>query len=252
MRSNRWSRRSPRKRQLLCLDEMQVTDIADAMILGRLFEGLIAAGTVIVTTSNTPPAELYKDGLNRQLFLPFIALLEAHLETVSLDSGRDYRLGRIRGRDTYIAPLGPEADAKVQALWESLTDTARGEPASLAVLGRTLIVPQVARGVARFPFAELCEAPLGAPDYLAISRNFATVFIEHIPVLTPQMRNPAKRFINLIDTLYDARTRLVVSAARPPGELYPSGPHASEFARTASRLQEMQSQGWWTNKIAET
>jgi cell division protein ZapE len=238
--------------QLLCLDEMQVIDIADAMILGRLFEGLLAAGTVIVTTSNTPPAELYKDGLNRQLFLPFVALLGEHLETVSLDGDRDYRLGRIRGRETYITPLGPDADAKVQALWESLTDTPRGEALSLAVLDRTLIIPQVARGVARLPFADLCEAPLGAPDYLAIARNFTTVFIEHIPILTPQMRNPAKRFINLIDTLYDARTRLVASAARPPNELYPAGPHASEFARTASRLQEMQSQSWWTNKIAET
>ncbi|CAN5567976.1 cell division protein ZapE [soil metagenome] len=237
---------------LLCLDEMQVSDIADAMILGRLFEGLFGLGVVIVTTSNILPADLYKDGLNRQLFQPFITMLGERLELVSLDGGSDYRLGRVRGQETYITPLSARTDAKIQSLWEKLTDTAKGSSTTIDVLGHEVMVPQSAHGVARFTFADLCEAPLGAADYLAIARNFSTVFVEHIPVLTPQMRNPAKRFILLIDTLYDAGTRLVASASLSPPLLYPEGPHAPEFARTASRLQEMLSSSWWTNKIVET
>jgi cell division protein ZapE len=237
---------------LLCLDEMQIADIADAMIVGRLFEILFARGTVVVTTSNLKPTDLYTDGLNRQLFLPFIRLMEEKLDVVSLDSPTDYRLGRVKGRETFIYPLGPEADRKLQELWERLTDTERGEPRKLDVLGRQLAVPQAAHGAARFTFADLCEAPLGPPDYLAIARTFGTVFIEHIPALTPRHRNPSKRFILLIDTVYDARVRLVASAAVPPEALYAAGHHVHEFARTVSRLKEMQSASWWGAKIVET
>lgn len=238
--------------RLLCLDEMQIADIADAMIVGRLFEILVARGTVVVTTSNLKPADLYTDGLNRQLFLPFIHLMEEKLDLVTLDSPTDYRLGRVRGRETFIHPLEPAADRKLQDLWEKLTDTEKGESRSLEVLGRQLHVPQAAHGAARFTFADLCEAPLGPPDYLAIAKTFGTVFIECIPVLTPRHRNPAKRFILLIDTLYDAHVRLVASAAAAPQALYSKGHHAREFARTVSRLQEMQSVSWWGAKIAET
>ena len=238
--------------RLLCLDEMQIADIADAMIVGRLFEILLARGTVVVTTSNLKPADLYTDGLNRQLFLPFIHLMEDKLDVATLDSPTDYRLGRVKGRETFIHPLGPAADRKLQDLWEKLTDTERGEPRSLEVLGRQLPVPQAAHGAARFTFADLCLAPMGPPDYLAIAKTFGTVFIEHIPALTPRHRNPSKRFILLIDTVYDAHVRLVASAARPPETLYSKGHHAKEFARTVSRLQEMQSASWWGAKIVET
>jgi len=238
--------------RLLCLDEMQIVDIADAMIVGRLFGILFERGSVIVTTSNLKPADLYKDGLNRQLFLPFIKLLEEKLEVVTLDSPTDYRLGRVKGRETFIHPLGPEADRKLQDLWEKLTDTEKGEASTLDVLGRKLIVPQAAHGAARFSFADLCEAPLGPPDYLALAQNFRTLFIEHIPQLTQRHRNPSKRFILLIDTLYDAHVRLVASAAAQPEALYSEGHHAQEFLRTVSRLQEMQSASWWGAKIVET
>ena len=237
---------------LLCLDEMQIADIADAMVVGRLFEILFARGTVVVTTSNVKPADLYTDGLNRQLFLPFIRLIEQKLDVVMLDSPTDYRLGRVKGRETFIHPLGPEADGKLQELWERLTDTEKGEPKKLDVLGRQLAVPQAAHGAARFTFADLCEAPLGPPDYLAIARTFGTVFVEHIPVLTSRHRNPSKRIILLIDTLYDARVRLVASAAAPAEALYGEGHHVKEFARTVSRLKEMQSASWWGAKIVET
>lgn len=238
--------------QLLCLDEMQVSDIADAMIIGRLFEGLLAQGTVIVTTSNLQPGDLYKDGLNRQLFLPFIALINERLEVVSLDGGADYRLGRVKSHETFLYPLGSSADAVVQDLWRRLTDTEAGEPCDIDVLGRKLHVPQAAHACARFSFAELCEKPLGPPDYLALARNFRTVFVEHIPALKASQRNDAKRFMLLIDTLYDAGVRLVASSAKPPDGIYPAGDHRFEFARTVSRLKEMQSASWWGKKIVET
>jgi cell division protein ZapE len=237
---------------LLCLDEMQIADIADAMIVGRLFEILFAQGTVVVTTSNLKPGDLYTDGLNRQLFLPFIHLIEEGLDVVTLDSPVDYRLGRVKGHETFIHPLGPEADRKLQELWERLTDTEKGEPRTLDVLGRKLAIPQAARGAARFTFADLCEAPLGPPDYLAIAKAFGAVFIEHIPAMSARYRNPSKRFILLIDTLYDARARLVASAETSAEGLYSEGHHVKEFARTISRLKEMQSASWWGAKIVET
>jgi cell division protein ZapE len=238
--------------RLLCLDEMQITDIADAMIVGRLFEGLLAAGTVIVTTSNLPPAGLYRDGLNRQLFLPFIKLIAERLDVLSLDSPTDYRLGRVKAHETFLTPISPATDALLQDLWLRLTDTPTGDPLEIDVLGRKLHVPQAAHGCARFSFTDLCAKPLGPPDYLAIAHNFKTVFVEHIPALGSGSRNEAKRFVLLIDTLYDARVRFVATSAQPPEGIYPEGDHAFEFGRTVSRLKEMQSASWWGKKIAET
>ena len=238
--------------RLLCLDEMQVTDIADAMIIGRLCEGLLALGTVIVTTSNLKPDDLYRDGLNRQLFTPFIQLIKEKLDVVALDGSTDYRLGRVKSHETFLTPLGAVADAALQDLWFRLTDTAKGEAADIDVLGRKLHVPQAAHGCARFSFSELCENPLGPPDYLALAHNFGTVFVARIPALKASQRNEAKRFVLLIDTLYDAGVRLVASSAKPPEGIYPAGDHRFEFGRTVSRLKEMQSAGWWGKKIAET
>jgi cell division protein ZapE len=237
--------------RLLCLDEMQITDIADAMIVGRLFTALLEQGTTIVTTSNLPPSELYRDGLNRQLFLPFIDLLEEKLEVLSLDGETDYRLGRIVAEETFITPLGPEADRKLQVLWEKLTDTKQGKPMQIELLGRKLTVPEATYSCARFSFAQLCGAALGAADYLALTRQFRTIFVTGIPALSREQRNEAKRFVLLIDTLYDAGTRLVASSAVAPEEIYPEGDHRFEFGRTVSRLKEMQSAGWWTKKIAK-
>jgi cell division protein ZapE len=234
-----------REAKLLCLDEMQISDIADAMIIGRLFEALQARGVCFVTTSNLPPAGLYRDGLNRHLFLPFIAKLNADLDVLHLGDGLDYRLGRIGARQTYITPLDAGADAEMDAVWNELTDGAEGEAVDLELLGRKLHVPHAAHGCARFNFSDLCENSLAAPDYLAIAKNFRTVFIDHIPVLKASQRNEAKRLILMIDTFYDARTRLVVSAAAKPELLCIVGSHRAEFLRTASRLQEMQSASWW-------
>jgi cell division protein ZapE len=238
--------------QLLCLDELQVSDIADAMIIGRLFEQLVELGVVIVTTSNLPPDDLYREGLNRDLFLPFIGLIEQKLDVVELEGAIDYRLGRVRGLRTFITPLGPESDARLQDLWEKLTDTGKGDPLTIEVLGRKLAIPEAARGAARFTFADLCEAPLGPADYLALAKTFKLIFIGGIRALLPSERNPAKRFILLIDTLYDAHLRLVATSQTPPAEIYSGNDHRQEFARTISRLEEMQSASWWGAKIVET
>ena len=235
------ARRIANDATLLCFDEFQVTDVADAMILGRLFQQLFDLGVVIVATSNTAPKHLYEGGINRQLFLPFIALIEEKLSIVEVNGPQDYRMQRMAGLDIYITPLGPEADRKMDAAWKRLADCERGKPAELAVLGRKLRVPQAANGVARFSFADLCAQPLAAADYLAIARAFHTVLIDNIPVLSPARRDEARRFIVLIDTLYDCGTKLVCSAAAPPQALYPAGDGADAFRRTASRLTEMQS-----------
>ncbi|MFO0991395.1 MAG: cell division protein ZapE [Hyphomicrobiales bacterium] len=230
---------------LLCLDEMQINDIADAMIVGRLFEGLLAKGTVIVTTSNTPPAGLYPDGLNRQLFLPFVRLIEERFDILAADGTRDYRLGRIKGEQTYIIPLGPESDAKLQGIWERLSDTERGTPATLSVNGRSLEIPEAARDCARFSFAQLCQAPLGAADFLAIGAAYRTIFVENIPQLRHDRRNEIRRLVLLVDTLYDAQRRLVATSEVAPRDLFPGPRQPPETARTISRLEEMQSAGWW-------
>jgi cell division protein ZapE len=229
---------------LLCFDEFQVTDVADAMILGRLFDRLFAEGVTIVATSNTSPDRLYEGGLNRQLFLPFIAEIQRRLEVVELNGPTDYRLQRISGLNVYLTPLGPKADAAMDAAWERLTDCKRGKPASLMVLGRKVPVPQAARHVARFAFSDLCAQPLAAADFLAVAQEFHTLLLDHIPLLSPEMRNEARRFILLIDTLYDEGVKLVCSAAAPPDGLYPAGDGADAFRRTVSRLAEMQSEDY--------
>lgn len=232
--------------RLLCFDEFQVTDVADAMILGRLFDQLFSEGVTIVATSNTPPDRLYEGGLNRQLFLPFIAQIKGRLEVVELNGPTDYRLDRINGLPVYLAPLGPHADAAMDQAWRRLTDRdcGQGKPMSLTVLGRQLVVPQACRGVARLSFEELCARPLAAADYLAIAEEFHTVLLDHIPVLSPEMRNEARRFTLLIDTLYDEGVKLICSAAAAPDALYPQGDGADTFRRTASRLAEMQSEDY--------
>jgi cell division protein ZapE len=226
---------------LLCFDEFQVGDVADAMILGRLFQQLFELGVVIVATSNTAPSRLYEDGLNRQLFLPFIALISQRLDVLELNGALDYRLQRMEGLDVYIAPLGAEADSKMDAAWQKLTGGGRGMPAILVVLGRELIVPRTANGVARFSFGDLCAHALAAADYLAVARAYHTIMIDRIPQMGADKRDEARRFTVLTDTLYDTGTKLVCSAAAAPEKLYVSGDGADAFRRTASRLREMQS-----------
>lgn len=230
--------------QLLCFDEFQVNDVADAMILGRLFEQLFERRVTIVATSNTAPERLYEGGLNRQLFLPFIALLKERLEIVELNGPTDYRRLLIAGLKVYLCPLGPGADAAMDEDWLKLTGRADANPATLTVLGRSLRVPGAAGGVARFSFDDLCLAPLAGADYLAIARAYHTVFIDRIPAMTPAMRDAARRFTLLIDTLYDEGVKLVCSAAVPPEGLYVEGDNAQAFRRTVSRLIEMQSRAY--------
>jgi cell division protein ZapE len=232
-----------REASLLCFDEFSVRDIADAMILGRLFTALFAAGVVVVATSNVAPDELYKDGLNRALFLPFVALLRDRLEAVELDARTDYRLEKLKRAPVYYAPLSPKADAALDAAFLALTGHDKGEPARIELLGRELDVPQAIDGVARFDFDSLCRRPLGAADYLRIAQRFHTVVLDRIPALQANEGNETKRFIILIDALYDMRVKLIASAAGEPETLYSGadGAEAFEFARTASRLYEMRS-----------
>jgi len=230
--------------RLLCFDEFQVTDVADAMILGRLFDRLFADGVTIVATSNTSPDRLYEGGLNRQLFLPFIEEIKQRLEVVELNGPTDYRLQRLSGVKVYMTPLDADADAAMDEAWRRLTDTIKGKPTSLTVLGRQLPVPQAARGVARFSFEELCDRPLAAADYLAIAQAFHTILIDHISAMTDNMHNVARRFTLLIDTLYDEGVKLICSAAVAPGQLYSEGIASEAFNRTVSRLAEMQSEDY--------
>ncbi len=230
--------------RLLCFDEFQVSDITDAMILGRLFEALFDHGVTIVATSNRHPDDLYKDGINRQLFEPFIALLKQQLDIFHLQSAQDYRLDQLSGNPVYYHPLNQQSRAAMDKAWARVITGAQERPKMLSVRGRELTLNRTARGAARTSFQTLCKSNLGAEDYLAIAANFATLFMDDIPKLSPEMRNEAKRFVTLIDALYEAKTKFVCSADAPIDALYPQGDGAFEFARTASRLQEMQSDAY--------
>jgi cell division protein ZapE len=232
--------------QLLCFDEFQVTDIADAMIMGRLFTRLFELDVVVVATSNVAPDELYKDGLNRALFLPFIALLKERLEVVRLAARTDFRLEKLSGRPIWHVPADAAAAAALDEAWRRLTGGHRGMAQTLAVKGRMVRVPQAAMGIARFSFDDLCEQPLGAADYLKIAQEFHTLILDRVPVMDYAQRNAAKRFIALIDTLYDHGVKLIASAEAAPDGLYlaTEGYEAGEFKRTVSRLIEMQSDAY--------
>ena len=231
---------------VLCFDEFAVTDIADAMILSRLFSALFANGVVLIATSNVAPDDLYRDGLNRGLFEPFIQILKAHAEIFALDAEKDYRLEQVNGIQVYMTPSTLATDRMMDRAWEAMTRGAKAAPEEIVVKGRHVVVPRAAGRAARFTFHELCEVPLGARDYLAIASRYDTIFIDRIPVLAEAKRNEAKRLILLVDTLYDHGTRLVVSAEAPPTALYAGkrGTEAFEFERTASRLIEMQGKDW--------
>jgi cell division protein ZapE len=232
--------------RLLCFDEFHVTDIADAMILGRLFKRLFELGVVVVATSNVPPAELYKDGLNRALFLPFIALIEEHMEIVELRARTDFRLEKLAGAPVWYVPADRAADAALDEAWRRLTAGHAGEELDLTVKGRTVRVPCATMGVARFSFHDLCQQPLAAADYLKIAHEFHTIILDRVPTMDYEQRNEAKRFIILIDTLYDNAVKLLASADAEPDALYRAsdGFEAAEFSRTASRLIEMRSQAY--------
>lgn len=232
--------------RLLCFDEFTVTNIADAMILGRLFTRLFEHGTVLVATSNVEPDLLYEGGINRSLFTPFISLLKTHVEVVQLDARTDFRLEKLEGAPVYLSPLGAGATTGLDQVFKRLTGLGHGRSTSLENKGRIIPVREAAQGVARFSFNELCAQPLGATDYLKIAHAFHTVILADIPVMGEAQRNEAKRFINLIDALYDARVKLVASAAAEPDGLYTAGwgTEKFEFQRTISRLTEMRSHEW--------
>jgi cell division protein ZapE len=231
---------------LLCFDEFHVTDIADAMILGRLFARLFELGTVVVATSNVPPEELYEGGLNRVLFLPFIAQIEERMDVLRLDARTDFRMEKLAGVKMWLTPADAAAEAALDKAWVLMTGGAPCRPRDIAIKGRILHVPCSANGVARFSFADLCEEPLAASDYLRLAHDYHTLMIDRIPVMDYADRNAAKRFIALIDTLYDTGVKLMASSDTDPLTLYRAtdGYEANEFKRTSSRLIEMGSESY--------
>jgi len=231
---------------LLCFDEFHVTDIADAMILGRLFAKLFELGTVVVATSNVAPDDLYAGGLNRALFLPFIAQIKDHMDVLRLDARTDFRLEKLVGVKMWLVPPDDAAAGALDRAWAKMTGNAPCKPRDISIKGRILRVPCSSNGVARFCFADLCEAPLAATDYLRLARDYHTILLDRIPVMDYPERNAARRFISLIDTLYDNAVKLMASAAADPASLYlaTDGNEASEFKRTSSRLIEMSSQSY--------
>jgi cell division protein ZapE len=230
--------------RLLAFDEFQVTDIADAMILGRLFEQLFARGVTVVATSNRAPDDLYKNGLNRQLFEPFIAMLKERMDVVEVAGARDYRLDRLRAAGTWFSPIDADNEASFDTLWRQMLGGDAETGATIEVFGRREHWPRAAGRMLRAHFQSLCGEALGPNDYLAIAARFDTLFLEAVPRLRPEDRSAARRFATLIDTLYEAHARLVVLAAAEPSKLYPEGEGSFEFERAASRLEEMRSAAW--------